>query len=493
MRKEPQSPWSVALDRVRTPWGRARRWLASLNPATRVGLILASLAVVGSVGYLAAGERTPGSVPATPLYEGQRLSNDDMAAIETALDAESIFFRSDYPSHRIFVRTDRKAAALAVIIKHKATPATLNDLNREDDPESPAWMLTAAERDRRERHHLEKILKRQIEGLDDPIISAQVTIIRDRVRGSLDPRANVHASVDLLLERGRKLKLQTVESIETFLVSKIPDLKPDAITVIDQTGHKYLGAGDAPLKEEVRKHSREEEWSEKIAEGLRHIPGVGVMVTLESVAVAAPMPVEPPTAPLVEGTVSNRPFSVAPEPRFIVALPLPPTLKTHANVWVRVPRSFYLLAAQSQTPNRTPSAEDLQLMQTTTNRIVHEAVDASIPKEMQGDIRVATVQDDLAVSRNLILPPESTPSPLWPIPAVAASGVGLALLASVVTGLRIAAKRPTLRPASAWRPGFVADEPNPGPSERVRELIRLNPEAAAGVLQRWIGQGGAVG
>ena len=33
----------------------------------------------------------------------------------------------------------------------------------------------------------------------------------------------------------------------------------------------------------------------------------------------------------------------------------------------------------------------------------------------------------------------------------------------------------------------------PGPSERVRELIRLNPEAAAGVLQRWIGQGGALG
>ena len=30
----------------------------------------------------------------------------------------------------------------------------------------------------------------------------------------------------------------------------------------------------------------------------------------------------------------------------------------------------------------------------------------------------------------------------------------------------------------------------PGPSERVRELIRLNPEAAASVLHRWTGQGG---
>ena len=39
----------------------------------------------------------------------------------------------------------------------------------------------------------------------------------------------------------------------------------------------------------------------------------------------------------------------------------------------------------------------------------------------------------------------------------------------------------------------TAPEPGHAPSERVRELVRFNPEAAAGVLQRWIGQGGHVG
>ena len=39
----------------------------------------------------------------------------------------------------------------------------------------------------------------------------------------------------------------------------------------------------------------------------------------------------------------------------------------------------------------------------------------------------------------------------------------------------------------------AAPEPGHAPSERVRELVRFNPEAAAGVLQRWIGQGGHVG
>jgi hypothetical protein len=33
-------------------------------------------------------------------------------------------------------------------------------------------------------------------------------------------------------------------------------------------------------------------------------------------------------------------------------------------------------------------------------------------------------------------------------------------------------------------------ESGAGHSERVRELIRHNPEAAASVLHRWIGQGG---
>jgi hypothetical protein len=80
---------------------------------------------------------------------------------------------------------------------------------------------------------------------------------------------------------------------------------------------------------------------------------------------------------------------------------------------------------------------------------------------------------------------------------VALSGVVvLASVGAVGAMVRLATRRQPTRPSrSSWRPGFVVDGPNdplPGPSERVRELIRLNPEAAAGVLQRWIGQGGAM-
>ena len=491
MRQEPQSPWALALERVRSPWERARRWLAGQGAATRVALIVAGLGGAAALGYLATSEQAPGSVAATPLYDGRRLSSDDLLAITAALDAESILYRSDSQPRRVFVRTDRKSAALAAIDKHKAAPKTLADLIREEEPDSP--FLTSAERELRQQRRLEQYLKRQIELLEAPIASAQVSIIRDKPRASLNPRATVHASVYLQVEGGQKLVPRTVEGIETFVLAALPDLKSDAITVTDQTGHKYMVAGDAPLKEQVRKQSQEEEWSDKIADGLRHIPGVRVSVTVESVAVPQPAPVEPPPAPAAEMVSANGSLHLHLDPRPTPAPSLPPLTKTRANVWVRVPRSFYLLAAQSQTPGHHPSPEDMQQMRTTTERIAREAVDASIPKDSQGDVKVAIVQDDLTVSRNVTLPTDTRPDPLWPLPTLAVAGVGLVLAVSVVTGFRIAAKRPALRPASPWRAGFVADEPNPGPAERVRELIRLNPEAAAGVLQRWIGQGGAVG
>ena len=488
MRKEPESPWVPVLDRLRGSWGRTRRWLAGRGVATRVGLAAGGLMAVGGLGYLAVGGPTVGPATAA-LYDGRKLSADEQVAIKEALDAEAILCVRD--NGRFFVKADRKAAALAAIAKRKATPASLDELNRDNEPESP-W-ITQAERDRHDQARLERILKRQIEGLDAPILSAQVSIHRERARGLAQHRTDVHAYVYLEIEPGRKLADRTVQGIETFLVGAVPGLMPDSITVADQGGHKYMAAGDAPLKEQVKKHSQEDEWADRITEGLRHIPGVGVTVSLESVAEAPPAVEAPPAAPVAEVAVANGALEVAPEPKFVAAPVPPPPPRTRANVWVRVPRSFYIRAAQSQTPGRQPSAEDLQQMRETTIRIAHEAVGASIPREMLGEVKVDTIQDDLTTARSVVLPPDpAEPNQAWLIPAVA-SGAGLAAVASVVAGVRLASKRPAARMAGGWRPGFVADGPNPGPSERVRELIRLNPEAAAGVLQRWVGQGGAVG
>ena len=356
----------------------------------------------------------------------------------------------------------------------------------------PASWNGPAERERRDNLRLERMLKAQIEGLDPSISSAHVEVSRSRARGGLNAPWNVGAYVYLRTEGGHRLGHRVVQGIETFLRGAIPDLKPEFITVADQTGHKYLAAGNPSLKEQMQTHAQEEDWRDKIAEELRHIPGVGVSVLVESIP-APPPPPEVPPEPAGEAVRPNGPLEVGPEPAPVPPASPVPSSRTKANVWVRVPRSFYLLDFQSRSPGRQPTQDDLEPMRQTTEKVIHDAVEIHIPKEELGLVKVAVIQDDLTSTRPLLLPSDPEAHRPWPLLALSGA-VGVASLAAVAGLVRLATRRPSSRPSrSAWRPGFVADGPSgplPGPSERVRELIRLNPEAAAGVLQRWIGQGG---
>ena len=112
-------------------------------------------------------------------------------------------------------------------------------------------------------------------------------------------------------------------------------------------------------------------------------------------------------------------------------------------------------------------------------------------------MKVDTVQDDLASARPLLLPPARSragPGPGRPLGGGLGGGPALA-----GRGPGPAGDPPALGAGpsrSAWRPGFVADGPSgpgPRPLGAGPRPDPLNPEAAAGVLQRWIGQGGAPG
>ena len=74
------------------------------------------------------------------------------------------------------------------------------------------------------------------------------------------------------------------------------------------------------------------------------------------------------------------------------------------------------------------------------------------------------------------------------IGAVAAS---VALLLAMGSWIQ-AARRPSRSIGSTHGGRAYREDPadEPGPSERVRELVRRNPETAASVLQRWATQGG---
>jgi flagellar M-ring protein FliF len=74
---------------------------------------------------------------------------------------------------------------------------------------------------------------------------------------------------------------------------------------------------------------------------------------------------------------------------------------------------------------------------------------------------------------------------------VGALGAGVSILAIAGSWIRMARRPARLpEPSDRSRRYHVGSALEPSPSERVRELIQRNPEAAASVLQRWVGQGG---
>jgi flagellar M-ring protein FliF len=486
MRTEPPSPLALLPGWLRASAGRARRWLAARGAATRVGLFLILLAVLGSAGYFASLD-DPGEMTWAWIFEGHKLSSDEVQAISDTLDLEDIRHFADRSAGKVGVKPARKAEALAALGKHKVVPRTLADLGHQEA--GNFWDLPE-ERQRREFAARERILKYQIEELHGSIQSAHVEILRTRARAGYNAPWNVGAYVYLHTEGRHRLDHQVVEGIETFLKGAVPDLNPKTITVVDQTGFNYLSADNPALKEQLKTHVQEETWRAMISEELQHIPGIGVSVLLE----VAPVPPQPEPPPVVANDLvkPNGKLVIDPDPP--TEAPSPPP-RTRANVLVRVPRSFYLLDFASKYPNRLPTQEDLEHMKETTERLIHDAVEIHIPKDELGEVKVGVIQDDLASPRQLLIPSVAEPHRLWTWAALSGAVV-LAGVGAVAAMVRLATRRQPARPSRAsLRTGYVAEGPSgplPGPSERVRELIRLNPEAAAGVLQRWIGQGGAL-
>jgi hypothetical protein len=176
-----------------------------------------------------------------------------------------------------------------------------------------------------------------------------------------------------------------------------------------------------------------------------------------------------------------------------------------ARVWVRVPRSYYLAKA---APDRDPSPERLKEIVRRTEALIAVAVEHVVPPELTTpgapiDLKIDTLYDGEPAGVSLraqVVTDTRRPLSGW-LPAVAAGGGLIVVLSGLGVGVGVLAwRRPPRRPSrvAATRPGgggggsrYRADaaEGSPGPAERVRELIRLSPEAAAGVLQRWIGQG----
>ena len=152
--------------------------------------------------------------------------------------------------------------------------------------------------------------------------------------------------------------------------------------------------------------------------------------------------------------------------------------------------------------DRDTSSKNESAAWTWSDDEIKERVARALPKGELGDVAIERVDEPLHVHISTPIAATEPVARTWTKPewlpyAVAGGALGLVALAAgggLLVGRR---RRPAPRSAepAGVRTRFDREDARtarPAPSERVRELVRRDPEAAAGVLQRWIGQGGHV-
>ncbi len=486
-------------------WLRARRKaLAGRSATLRWSVVALAVGGLSFVGYLAASALTPEGT--TYLGSGRRYSSDDLLKITRELDKQRVRY-TQFDDNRIAVAADALDAASAAVAKLEVGPRPLEDI-RDSGAQASFWE-SPHDKEAREQREMARVFERLIDDLPG-VESSFVLLNRSKQRVGLRLVARPSALVRLETEGGRELpSFSVVESIISILTVSESGLTPQAITVMDRSGRRYLDAGNPELNALSTTRAREEDLSRRILEKLDWITGVGVDVQL---AIIEPeqqpnpisgesKPTEPPT-PIEPGiSVSlNRALSIDLEP----ADPAPPAAsppptaaaepKRRGQIWVRVPRSYYLHA--SFTPDhREPSQDDIRTLVARTESQIRKAVELVVP-----EIETAAWRP---LSIDVI--PDQTSNDRMPA-AIAgrdsrrvvndwatAGAAGAAAAALVAVGTWIfGARQPSRRsPASRGSLRYhQGSSATPPPTERVLEFVRRNPEAAFSVLNRWTSQGG---
>jgi flagellar M-ring protein FliF len=522
---------------LRAQVDRLGRSVMARRPMVRWSVALLAVVSLTSMVYWAATSFT--TLGVRYLVSGRGFSSDDLIKVRSALDKQQLSYRVD-DSRRVAVEADQFEQAAAVVAKLEIGQRAIGDIR--DQSYAPSLFESAADRENRKQLALEKIIEGLINQLDG-VVSSLVSINRPQTSRWLRPNAKPTAFVYIETEGNRQLPYQTTQSISGYLTGYVPDLMPGSITVMDRHGARYLDSGNPSISNASRDRAREEDLVKEILDKLEWIKGVRVQVKVNSPRVAEPaaaltvagngsrqlpsadhasatktgaeMPRSEPGGSVPAMSV-NQVVTLDPEP-----LPKPPApaLTVVANgtganppvdgrsaeheqqrkhepghVLIYVPRSFYINAADIRPDNREPTQAELRLMTDRTENQIKTIVGLVTPSSEPWKIEILTLPDELSLNRPVNL--QSTIDARrrvldWGIVGTVVAVVSI--LAAVGSWIQVARRPvPMSGPPLSTRRFHADSASEPGPSERVRELVRRDPEAAASVLQRWTGQGGRV-
>lgn len=482
-------------------------WLRDRRQAPRR---VAALAIVVAIIALVSSSLIPPRAEQTEwLDQGRAFPPDQAEALLNELALKGIDAQDDGRG-RISVPPTRLAEALKVL--HQLGLGRSSILQEVENPARLPLMADAAERTeihlRAEARKIERALQ------EIPGIQSAVVVLMPKPGRPFARPETARAGVHLRADRGQSLSPTTVDRVLN-VIATFSQLKADDVTIIDAQGDALLKAGDPTFARGMRAEALARSWEAAIAEQLSPVidgalvevrldapidadPPVPVVPTRDADAPTfEPTPSSPPATVEVE-VVPNGPMSLDPEPESTVPAS-PPLLAepppTRANVLIKVPASYYLARHDAFLNAREPKQDVLDRFVAFTEDYVHTIVAHVIPEASLGRVQILMqpLPNEPDKPRSIARDTRQEAA-LWWVPAAVLAGVaGLALMAA--TGGWLSGRRPALRASSAMagtsRPHLppMQDDDAPGPADRVRELVRSDPSAAAAVLRRWVEQG----
>jgi flagellar M-ring protein FliF len=228
----------------------------------RWGLAGVAVSILLLIGYLTSFFLA--AAESSYLANGRRFSSDDLVKVSIALDRQRVVYKVD-DQKRVAVSGEQFDLASSIIAKLSLGPRSLDDLR--DWSAGTSIFESIHDRDLREQQARELILQSLINKLPG-IVASFVWINHPKDRLALHPSTKPTAFVSLETEEDRQLPFRTVQAITTNLTGAVPGLAAEAITVMDQRGHKYLDSGNPALSAISHSRAREEELSQEILEKL---------------------------------------------------------------------------------------------------------------------------------------------------------------------------------------------------------------------------------
>jgi hypothetical protein len=535
------SPTAV-LRQLQTQGKRLQGSIMAQRPILRWSLAMAGCTLViglTTIGYWAVSSLS--AVDVQHLLSGKRFSSDDLIKVCRALDRQRVAYRVD-EERRVQVSAYQFDQAAELVAKLDLGQHSIDEI-REGPNTWQGLFEPPNERDRKKHLAREKILECLINQLDG-VGWSLVSINRPHGSGWVRPSATPSAFVYIETVRNHHLPYQSIQAIPKIVASYENDLPLAAITVMDRWGTSYFDAGNLAVGDHWRKRAREEELAAEIMKALNWIKGVRVQVQvftdgsaapISAVAGFSPTPIAAQTpasrtaarpenatgtgSPLVgsrtviavnqplalypnpepqssakpslsfggESSVSASGIPVDPEVADLSAIARNDQRQERGRVLIYMPRSFYYRADM-----HNPGRDELLVMRDRIERQIHTAVGLIISDADSWTVDIDIIPDEVSHTQSAVSPSPADPRPRvldWGI--VAAVVAAVSLLAAVSAWIH-AVRRPLRISEPAlnsprYHVNYASDR---GPAERVRELVRRNPESAACVLQRWARAGG---